>query len=107
MPLGELNLPSWLAAPPIESAGTALARGAQAGSAISSSFMRAREQRLREQQFAEERGMRALQEQRLSQQLAIGGLALAQQTHDLEQTKNMALSRAQLMPLMSKVVWAL
>src|SRR5262245_7715927 len=106
MPLGELNLPSWLAAPPIESAGTALARGAQAGSAISSSFMRAREQRLREQQFAEERGMRALQEQRLSQQLAIGGLALAQQTHDLEQTKNMALGRAKLSQVMSTIDWS-
>src|SRR5437773_3848235 len=59
MPIGELSLPSWLG--PGEPAGAPLLRGAQAGGIMRSSFLAARQQKMREAQMPlEEEEKRAL-----------------------------------------------
>lgn len=86
----ELTLPPWLG--PGEPAGLPMARGVQAGSAIRSNFLRAREQRMQQEQFAvqmQARSEAAAIENRLhQQQLALTKLKVA----ELVSSRDLALT---------------
>lgn len=110
MPIGELTLPSWLG--PGEPAGAPLLRGAQAGSLIRSSFLAARQQKMRESQMQlEEEEKRALiqghylQRRATEQNMQMGALNIAAQMRKNDAAVNVTKGNVELARKMSTIDW--
>lgn len=110
MPIGELTLPNWMG--PGEPAGAPLLRGAQAGSLIRSSFLAARQQKMRESQMQlEEEEKRALiqghylQNRANEQNMQMGALNIAAQMRKNDAAVNVTKGNVELARKMSTIDW--
>ena len=108
MPLPELSLPPWMNAG--EPAGAPLLRGAQAGQAIASSFLAARQQKLREREQAvseeQQQQMMPLRMEALRMQQQAAGLELAEHKRKADAALQTKAGFALLADKMATIDWS-